>query len=114
MLNTKNMQIYGEIYEYLSSKEKRPFLITGEWGSGKTYTINNFFEKFYKYNKQKIYKISCFGIDSRTTLISEMKNIFEKEEKDIRFINMKLNLIYNLVSECENELNLYEDSKLKM
>ena len=30
MLNTKNMQIYGEIYEYLSSKEKRPFLITGE------------------------------------------------------------------------------------
>ena len=31
MLNTKNMQIYGEIYEYLSSKEKRPFLITGEW-----------------------------------------------------------------------------------
>lgn len=41
-------------------------------------------------------------------------NIFEKEEKDIRFINMKLNLIYNLVSECENELNLYEDSKLKM
>ncbi len=41
-------------------------------------------------------------------------NIFEKEEKDTRFINMKLNLIYNLVSECENELNLYEDSKLKM
>lgn len=41
-------------------------------------------------------------------------NIFEKEEKDTRFINMKLNLIYNLVNECENELNLYEDSKLKM
>lgn len=41
-------------------------------------------------------------------------NIFEKEEKDTRFINMKLNLIYNLVSECEYELNLYEDSKLKM
>ena len=83
MLNTKNMQIYGEIYEYLSSKEKRPFLITGEWGSGKTYTINNFFEKFYKYNKQKIYKISCFGIDIRTTLISEMKNIFEKEDNSL-------------------------------
>ena len=41
-------------------------------------------------------------------------NIFEKEEKDTRFINMKLNLIYNLVSECENELNLYKDSKLKI
>lgn len=41
-------------------------------------------------------------------------NIFEKEEKDTRFIDMKLNLIYDLVCECENELSLYEDSKLKM
>ena len=47
-------------------------------------------------------------------LKENLSQIFEKEEKDARFINMKLNLIYNLVSECENELNLYEDSKLKM
>lgn len=40
--------------------------------------------------------------------------LFEKEEKEIRFIDMKLNLIYDLVCECENELSLYEDSKLKM
>ena len=40
--------------------------------------------------------------------------LFEKEEKEIRYIDMKLNLIYDLVCECENELNLYEDSKLKM
>lgn len=40
--------------------------------------------------------------------------IFEKEEKEIRYIDMKLNLIYDLVCECENELSLYEDSKLKM
>mgnify|MGYP006934504292 CR=1 FL=1 len=40
--------------------------------------------------------------------------LFEKEEKEIRFIDMKLNLIYDMVTECENELSLYEDSKLKM
>ena len=40
--------------------------------------------------------------------------LFEKEEKEIRYIDMKLSLIYDLVCECENELNLYEDSKLKM
>lgn len=40
--------------------------------------------------------------------------LFEKEEKEIRYIDMKLNLIYDLVCECENELSLYEDSKLKM
>lgn len=40
--------------------------------------------------------------------------LFAKEEKEIRYIDMKLNLIYDLVCECENELSLYEDSKLKM
>lgn len=40
--------------------------------------------------------------------------LFEKEENEIRFIDMKLNLIYDLVCECENELSIYEDSKLKM
>lgn len=40
--------------------------------------------------------------------------LFEKEEKEIRYIDMKLSLIYDLVCECENELSLYEDSKLKM
>lgn len=40
--------------------------------------------------------------------------LFEKEEKEIRYIDMKLNLIYDLVCECENELSFYEDSKLKM
>lgn len=40
--------------------------------------------------------------------------LFEKEEKEIRYIDMKLNLVYDLVCECENELSLYEDSKLKM
>ena len=40
--------------------------------------------------------------------------LFEKEEKEIRYIDMKFNLIYDLVCECENELSLYEDSKLKM
>ena len=40
--------------------------------------------------------------------------LFEKEEKEIRYIDMKLNLIYDLVCECENELSFYEYSKLKM
>lgn len=83
LLYLNNHNINNEIYEYLKSKEKRPFLITGEWGSGKTYTINNFFKNYYKYNKQKIYKISCFGIENRTALINEMKNIFEKEDNSL-------------------------------
>lgn len=85
--------------------------------------MNNFTEE----DKQKINYLKrrllelYGGCDSSTEVACKIAivhqlflNIFEKEEKDTRFINMKLNLIYNLVSECENELNLYEDSKLKM
>ena len=64
-------------------------------------------------NKDKNSTMSCKIGEEILSLKIDL-NIFEKEEKDTRFINMKLNLIYNLVSECENELNLYEDSKLKM
>ena len=41
-------------------------------------------------------------------------DLFEEKTSDIRYIDMKLNLIYDLVCKCENELSLYEDSKLKM
>ena len=85
--------------------------------------MNNFTEEDkQKINYLKRRLLELYGkCDSSTEVACKIAivyqlflNIFEKEEKDTRFINMKLNLIYNLVSECENELNLYEDSKLKM
>ena len=85
--------------------------------------MNNFTEEDkQKINYLKRRLLELYGrCDSSTEVAYKIAivhqlflNIFEKEEKDTRFINMKLNLIYNLVNECENELNLYEDSKLKM
>lgn len=85
--------------------------------------MNNFTEEDkQKINYLKRRLLELYGkCDSSTEVACKIAivhqlflNIFEKEEKDARFINMKLNLIYNLVSECENELNLYEDSKLKI
>lgn len=85
--------------------------------------MNNFTEEDKQkinYLKRKLLELygrcdSSIEVACKIAIVHELfLNIFEKEEKDTRFINMKLNLIYNLVSECENELNLYEDSKLKM
>ena len=64
MLNNNNQnkelkELYKSLYNYFSDKNnKTPIFITGEWGAGKTYTIENFLDNYYKYSKQDIYKIS--------------------------------------------------------
>lgn len=69
------------LFRYLQEgTAPRCYLVTGEWGSGKTYEIDHFFEKYYKYSNRKIYRISCFGISSRKELIEEINNTIERED----------------------------------
>lgn len=69
------------LFRYLrEGTAPRCYLVTGEWGSGKTYEIDHFFEKYYKYSNRKIYRISCFGISSRKELIEEINNTIERED----------------------------------
>lgn len=60
----KNMEqksrMEESLFRYLQEgTAPRCYLVTGEWGSGKTYEIDRFFEKYYKYSNRKIYRISC-------------------------------------------------------
>ena len=69
------------LFRYLQEgTAPRCYLVTGEWGSGKTHEIDHFFEKYYKYSNRKIYRISCFGISSRKELIEEINNTIERED----------------------------------
>lgn len=69
------------LFRYLlEGTAPRCYLVTGEWGSGKTYEIDHFFDKYYKYSNRKIYRISCFGISSRKDLIEEINNTIERED----------------------------------
>ena len=69
------------LFRYLQEgTAPRCYLVTGEWGSGKTYEIDHFFDKYYKYSNRKIYRISCFGISSRKELIEEINNTIERED----------------------------------
>lgn len=82
---SKNMgqksRMEESLFRYLQEgTAPRCYLVTGEWGSGKTYEIDRFFEKYYKYSNRKIYRISCFGISSRKELIEEINNTIERED----------------------------------
>lgn len=81
------------LYKYLINKNNNCFLINGDWGVGKTYDVNKFFEKYYKFSKKKVYRISCFGLDTRDLVLNEIKA--KIEEKDKSFYTLLINsLVY--------------------
>jgi hypothetical protein len=76
--------LYSNMYNYFNNKEENmPILVTGRWGSGKTYTVDNFFKKYYKYENVKVYKISCFGITTKENLMEMIKEICENEDNGL-------------------------------
>ena len=68
----------------------RSFLVTGRWGSGKTYEVNQFFDKYYKLSNRKVYKISCFGLSTRKELVEEIKNIIEQQDNSFYALTIKV------------------------
>ena len=78
-------ELYKNLYNYFSDKKNiTPIFISGEWGAGKTYTIEKFLEDYYKYSKQKIYKISCFGITTKEVLMKRISEACENEDTSFR------------------------------
>lgn len=80
-------ELYKNLYTYLSNesneKNNSPILITGEWGSGKTFAVDNFLNKYYKYSSKKIYKISCFGINTIENFMKRIENVCESEDNGL-------------------------------
>lgn len=69
------------LFRYLhDTAVPRCFLVTGQWGSGKSFEVNQFFDTYYNYTKTKVYRLSCFGLSSRKELIDEINNIVEQSD----------------------------------
>ena len=64
------------LYNYIYAKEKRSFIISGEWGVGKTYKVREFVEKFLSNTNWKVYYVSCFGLDSRSDFLNYLKELY--------------------------------------
>lgn len=81
--NTDN-SFEDSLLKYLNDKnDKKTYLVTGDWGSGKTYIVSHFFYKFFKYSNRKIYRISCFGLESREQVLKEIQNQIELNDTSI-------------------------------
>lgn len=79
------------IFRYLHDiNTSRCFLVTGKWGSGKTYEVQNFFDKYYRYSTIKVYRISCFGLSSRNDLINEISNTIEQKDSSFYALIIKV------------------------
>ena len=73
------------LFRYLhASNVSHCFLLTGEWGTGKTYDAQNFFHKYYRHSKTNVYRISCFGLDSREALEKEISKTIEQNDTSFR------------------------------
>ncbi|MEI2466628.1 hypothetical protein V8V74_20555 [Niallia taxi] len=70
------------LFKYIEDKPNgKGYLITGVWGSGKTFILTEFLNKYFKFSNKPIYRISCFGLDSRKLILDEIKNQIEINDK---------------------------------
>jgi len=74
--NFKNMneliKEYLNYYTNLKIPPKFAVLIKGDWGSGKTYFINNYISELEKQKQKKCYYISLYGKNSLNDINNEL------------------------------------------
>lgn len=82
------MNTVGEIRAFISQRENNgALLLTGKWGCGKTFLVNQVIEELNQGNDFIAVSISLFGVDSIELLHKEIKNKvffsrgFEKAQK---------------------------------
>lgn len=113
--NIKLNPFEDSLYKYIEQKSNgKGYLVTGEWGSGKTYIVSQFLDKYYKFSTKPIYRISCFGLDSRQLVLEEIKNQIEINDKSflnwIQYIPALGKPIYNILKDSYSLKSIPKDS----
>lgn len=98
-LRNSDNKLFKGLYKYLEEEKKRCFLITGYSGSGKTYNLKKFLDEYLKYNRKNVYNISCFGISTKTEVMSNIKSLCENLDKTYRYNLLKLIKLIPVVGE---------------
>lgn len=103
------------LYDYLEKEEqKKGYLITGEWGSGKTYILNAFINEFYKYSSRPIYNISCYGLNNRELVIKEINNQLEINDESLlswlKYIPLIGDPLYSFLKDSSTLPNIKKNS----
>lgn len=80
----------GHLYQYITHDDIRCFLLFGSWGVGKSYCLQEFVDQIKHYKIKSVYHISCFGISTRESLLKELQNICEAEDRGFTKIIIEL------------------------
>lgn len=59
------------------------YLISGQWGVGKTHKLNEFIKKYYKKSIIPVYRISCIGLNTRENVFNEITKQIEKADNSV-------------------------------
>lgn len=113
------------LFRYLHTTDGgKCFLISGKWGSGKTYEVNKFFDKYYRFSNTPVYRISCFGLDSREKIVKEINSVIENNDHSCsaqiigfleyipvvgEFLVKLLKKDYNYMSVPQNSIFIFDD-----
>lgn len=99
-----NNRFEESLFRYLQDRAvPRSFLITGKWGSGKTYEVEHFFDRYYRHSRTKVYRISCFGLSSRKELVEEINHTIEQDDASIYALIIKVLQFLPVVGEAVNK-----------
>jgi len=92
------------MFRYLQDAAvSRCFLITGKWGSGKTYEVNRFFDQYYRHSRTMVYRVSCFGLNSRKDLVEEINHTIEQKDESIYALIIKVLQFLPVIGEAINK-----------
>ncbi len=101
---TGNTRFEEILFRYLQDTAvSRCFLVTGKWGSGKTYEVNRFFERYYRYSNTKVYRISCFGLSTRKELVEEINGIIEQGDESVYALLIKMLQYLPVIGDAANK-----------
>lgn len=101
---TGNTRFEEILFRYLQDTAvSRCFLVTGKWGSGKTYEVNRFFDQYYRYSRTKVYRVSCFGLSTRKDLVEEINHIIEQGDESIYALLIKMLQYLPVIGDAANK-----------
>lgn len=105
-LSNNTKEIITEIQSYINNTQNSAIMLTGNWGVGKTYFVNNVLAKRLKsatcsFKKIKLVRFSCFGVTSADDFYKKLleavfrfANNHPEDNKDI----------YNAISQIVNQI----------
>lgn len=73
------------LFPYLDDtrKARKCFAVLGEWGTGKTYRLNQSLGRYMRYKFRPCYQISCFGLKDRAEILDAIKSVCRQQDSSI-------------------------------